>query len=149
MGVPPEGDPHGAPPPPPATAHECKGKRKRENEPPQQHNKQPKTRFIRRRAVFGKRGTHRRVELPELAAFAAGMLELTRDTDTPEGPRSAAGSPPLVDITEAYAAFCMLLRAGEWQRVEMCRAAVHPPGQGALDLIYFLCKVRRRRGSAR
>ena len=115
-------------------------KRKRKDD------ERPKTRFVRRRAVFGKRGTHRRVELPDMPAFAAGLLELTREPVAAEPHERAA---PLVDMTEAYAAFCMLLRAGEWERVEMCRAVVHfPPRRGAeavLDLVYFLCKVRRPR----
>ena len=145
-------------------------KKSRQDVVQQQQRKHQKPKFVRRRAVFGKRGTHARsVSIPEFADFAAAAMNLrnaTQATDpttmvpTPPSPpvTTATTMEPPVEVSEAYAVYCSLIRAGEWDHVDMFQALVHfqqsqlrvqdgkdehRDGLGAINLLYFVCsKVR-------
>lgn len=114
--------------------------------------KEPKTRFVRRRAVFGKRGTQKRVKLPTLREFASINI-VQNDYEmmsVQSAPSSGIGvettiADEVADISEAYAVFCTLLRSGEWENVETRRGCLKCLDgrnvQTMFQLLYFVCKV--------
>ena len=113
--------------------------------------KEPKAKFVRRRAVFGKRGTQKRVELPSLREFASLVEHVHRqhviaqeamnemvDTSTIDG--------DLADMSEAYAVFCTLVRSGEWEDVDVQYATLHCMSNTNTDeerhkVLFFACGV--------